>query len=179
MTPGRDCSYSNVWMDATTLYPHGFHPSDQDALPSRYRSCKGLSRSPLRPTKYYFGGFGVALHIDGINTPPLIMRDGLNGTIPELLQPESYDPFKLDIFVLGKLYARKLTLVRQQARCYDVIHCSLEISESRLPMPPVRCDGIYGTNFSANSNRMPGYVPTYRVVRPSTYALMADGGPCS
>ncbi|KAL5530908.1 hypothetical protein ACEPAG_3784 [Sanghuangporus baumii] len=104
----RDCSSNNIMMDGDPLYPKGFHPSlpmldasGKKARPRRRRNAHGV--------KYYFVDFGISSQFDGTEETRLVTgRDGLDKDVPELHQYVPYDPFPVDIFILGNLFRKEL-----------------------------------------------------------------------
>ena len=92
-------------MDATFLYPFGFHPYLQTMTPDIRREAKSLRRRDVGPIKYYFIDFGISSKFDESNTNRLVSgRDGLDQQVPELRLQNTYDPFPLDVFILGNVY---------------------------------------------------------------------------
>ncbi|EED84414.1 predicted protein [Postia placenta Mad-698-R] len=74
----RDCAYKNIMMDASAMYPRGFHPIREDLLPNDRTIAPYYSR---------------------IDVP--------RPRVPELsLRKRPYDPFKVDIFIIGNLFRR-------------------------------------------------------------------------
>ncbi|KAL5513751.1 hypothetical protein ACEPAH_4151 [Sanghuangporus vaninii] len=107
----RDCSSINIMMDGDPIYPKGFHPSlpmldasGKIARPRRRRNAQGV--------KYYFVDFGISSRFDGTEETRLVTgRDGLDKDVPELHQSVPYDPFLVDIFILGNLFRKELIYV--------------------------------------------------------------------
>ena len=112
-------------MDPGSLYPSGFHPAWQDYTPDIQRYAKHGRRSNLtgdKRVRYYFVDFGISTLFpesppDG--TSPGIKRlvtgaDGLEQDVPELRVPSyPYDPFAVDICILGYLFRKAFIWVRQ------------------------------------------------------------------
>ncbi|KAJ7261894.1 kinase-like domain-containing protein [Mycena rebaudengoi] len=102
----RDCQSRNIMMDASRLYPNGFHPEDT----SKNRNWKGKAKHSTRTKcnpKYYLIDFGLSRMYDPANGPPL--EDPIRGgdkSAPEF-QGEGYytlsDPFRTDIYYLGNM----------------------------------------------------------------------------
>ena len=104
--PSSDCEQRNILMDAPALYPEGFHPVRLNASRDfRNRTLRNVPRA-FAPARYYYVDFGISVHI-----PPEVRPKCATGVlgrdreVPELSQPE-YDPFKVDIFVLGNLFRK-------------------------------------------------------------------------
>lgn len=111
----RDCTYLNIMMDATGMYPDSFHP----VKIKRSRDWKGKAKyhsRTLRPPKYYFIDFGLSQVYDPANGPALeLPARGGDKTAPEH-QAEHYDtpcdPFPTDIYYLGNLLREVFIQVR-------------------------------------------------------------------
>ena len=99
-------------MDGAILFQKGFHPclpmtdaSGKIARPRRRRDTSGV--------KYYFTDFGLSSRFETNEGPRLVRgEDGLDQEVPELHQSEPYNPFPVDIFILGNLFRKELTEVR-------------------------------------------------------------------
>jgi hypothetical protein len=101
-----DCNGNNVMMDASDMYPDGFHPVWQD----RSRDFKGKVKHYTRtqkPPKYYFVDFGLSRRYDPANGPPL-ERPIVGGdkSVPEFQGGKEFersDPFATDVYYIGNL----------------------------------------------------------------------------
>ncbi|KAL1937550.1 hypothetical protein VTO73DRAFT_13045 [Trametes versicolor] len=103
----RDCAYKNVMMDASALYPRGFHPILQASLPDISSDAPVLSRAAA-PVNYYFIDFGISTRFTSDAPSRLVVGSwGLDGEPPELSETVPYDPFKLDVFLIGNLMRRQ------------------------------------------------------------------------
>nr|VWO99326.1 Ubiquitin ligase complex F-box protein GRR1, putative [Ganoderma boninense] len=109
----RDCAFKNLMMDATSLFPDGFHPMYTDCLPQDITlSATQLSRNDV-PVTYYYVDFGISTWLKSEDTDRLVMgSDGLDQDVPELSDDVPYDPFKADIFILGNFFRQNFTQVR-------------------------------------------------------------------
>ncbi|GBE79224.1 predicted protein [Sparassis crispa] len=104
----RDCSYKNVMMDASAMYPHGFHPVKEDYLPDGETGVEPLPRSTVS-IRYYYVDFGISVLIPPDVHPKLTVGElGRDREPPELSPDVPYDPFKLDVFLIGNLFRRLL-----------------------------------------------------------------------
>lgn len=93
-------------MDASSLFPDGFHPINTTCLPDGFTSAKPLSRFN-HPIQYNFIDFGISVVIPSDEKPKLVSgQDGQDREPPELHRDEPYDPFKLDVFLIGNLLRR-------------------------------------------------------------------------
>jgi hypothetical protein len=99
----RDCSLKNVLMDATHMYPLGFHPVEEFHLDDVTTPAPRISRLEAG-VKYYFVDYGISSYF-----PPGSRRELVVGTagrdqdVPELSNNVPYDPFKVDIFTIGNV----------------------------------------------------------------------------
>ncbi|KAH9852592.1 hypothetical protein C2E23DRAFT_730002, partial [Lenzites betulinus] len=110
----RDCAFKNVMMDATALFPLGFHPVSRTSLPDVSGLAPVLSRAGV-PINYYFIDFGMSTRFTS-ESPRLVTGTlGLDREPPELSDDVPYDPFKLDIFLIGNL----IRGVFHNASCYS------------------------------------------------------------
>ena len=99
-------------MDADAMYPEGFHPIRKMYKADYSGYATPLSRSAAG-VKYYFIDFGISVHIPEDAYPRLVTGHlGRDQTPPELSRAVPYDPFKLDVFILGNMFKRELTEVR-------------------------------------------------------------------
>jgi hypothetical protein len=101
-------------MDASDMYPDGFHPVKQN----KNRDYKGRARNytrTRRPPKYYFVDFGISRRYDPANVRPLegpII--GGDKTVPEFQGDKAYedsDPFPTDVYYIGNLIRRDFLVV--------------------------------------------------------------------
>ncbi|KAI0356689.1 hypothetical protein OH77DRAFT_1520182 [Trametes cingulata] len=100
----RDCAYKNIMMDAQALFPRGFHPIYQHLLPDIARPAPVISRIKAR-VKYYFTDFGISTMFPAEQEDRLVTGTlGQDQEVPELSDKAPYDPFKVDICLLGNLF---------------------------------------------------------------------------
>lgn len=93
------------------MFPQGFHPIVQTRLPDVSGRAPVLSRSAV-PVKYYYIDFGISTRFTS-DAPRLVVGTlGLDEEPPELSDSIPYDPFKLDVFMIGNLIRRSLYDVR-------------------------------------------------------------------
>ena len=103
------------------MYPKGFHPVISTFLPDMSGAAKKIPRRDARPpVKYYFIDFGISSRIPSDGPKLVLGRDGIDREVPELSSTVPYDPFKVDIFVLGNLF---------EALIYDVGYLCLQIRD--------------------------------------------------
>ncbi|KAI0751222.1 hypothetical protein C8Q80DRAFT_559546 [Daedaleopsis nitida] len=106
----RDCAYMNVMMDADAMYPRRFHPIAIYSLPDAVSTTAPVLPRESVPVTYYYVDFGISAIF---SAPEDITRrvtgiDGQDQEVPELSDVVPYDPFKVDIFILGNLFRRRL-----------------------------------------------------------------------
>ncbi|KAJ7147591.1 hypothetical protein C8R43DRAFT_889585 [Mycena crocata] len=107
----RDCSSLNIMMDATRMYPNGFHPR----ITEKNRNYRGKARYTTRTAcnpKYYLIDFGISGMYNPTDGPPLDY--GIRGgdrTLPEFLgadyRNELHNPFPTDVYYLGNMLKRE------------------------------------------------------------------------
>ncbi len=114
-------------MDATSLYPDGFHPIYAGSLPEQItRSATLLSRNDVSVT-YYYVDFGISTWLKPEDTDRLVLgSDGLDQDVPELSDDVPYDPFKVDIFVLGNFFRENFTQVSTTFRREGAVNQSFQ-----------------------------------------------------
>ncbi|KAI0311022.1 hypothetical protein OF83DRAFT_1069524, partial [Amylostereum chailletii] len=102
----RDCTFNNIMMDATPMYPRPWHPTN----PERRRDWKGRAHHysrTQRPVKYYWIDFGHSRRYNLADGPPLERpQPGGDYMAPEHaeeLLDTPCDPFPTDIYYLGNL----------------------------------------------------------------------------
>jgi len=95
----------NLMMDADAMFPEGFHP-----LHVMYkRDYSGWADYFPRSTagvKYYFVDFGISSYIPEDDESFVVGNFGRDQEPPELSHTIPYDPFKLDIFIIGNMLKR-------------------------------------------------------------------------
>jgi len=103
----RDCSDNNLMLDASSLYPEGFHPEVQhmkrngvDLLSERVNRTDVLST-----IRYYFIDLGISSRFTDPLQPRLVTgRQCQDKEVPELSDTVPYNPFLVDVFILGNVY---------------------------------------------------------------------------
>ncbi|CAL1712395.1 unnamed protein product [Somion occarium] len=99
----RDCAAANIMMDGRPLYPQGHHPVEINRTPDFLHEAPHLSRLD-HPVKYYFIDFGIS-SVFGERDPPYVLgTKGRDKDPPELSDHTPYNPFMLDIYILGHVY---------------------------------------------------------------------------
>ncbi|KAI0040972.1 hypothetical protein FA95DRAFT_1683491 [Auriscalpium vulgare] len=105
----RDAALPNIMMDASAMFPQGFHPIYQSDLPDLSGEAPSYSRLSAG-VKYYFVDYGISSEFPLDSDPASRLVVGTLGRDqepPELSDTVPYDPFKLDIFVIGNIIRRE------------------------------------------------------------------------
>jgi hypothetical protein len=130
----------NLMMDADAMYPEGFHPVKW----SYKRDYSGWNTHIPRSVagvKYYFLDFGISVHIpegepqratgtQGRDQDPPEFR----GEGPDKDTPKLYNPFKLDIFIIGNMLKNEFSNVTiPPSLITKKTHYLAEIHQCRIP----------------------------------------------
>jgi serine/threonine protein kinase len=109
----RDITAANIMMDASDLFPEGFHPVRQNLSKNGLTDVVGLMRT-IAPVRYYLIDFDSAIVFEK-GTPARLRyvqgRTGGDEEVPEFKSNNPYDPFKVDIFQLGNLLKKEFLQV--------------------------------------------------------------------
>jgi len=101
----RDCTFMNIMLDPSNMYPESFHPVDNRRSSKDFRrKAKWYSRT-RRPTRYVLIDFGLSRRYDPANGPPLDkpLRGG-DKSAPEHQDSKTWcNPFPTDVYYLGNL----------------------------------------------------------------------------
>ena len=100
----------NIMFDATGMFPKGFHAGFW-GLDEHGRPTTPLRRRDVQSVKYYFTDFGLSSRFLDGEPRKVTGMDGLDGDVPELLPFGQYDPFPVDVFILGNVFKRNFTAV--------------------------------------------------------------------
>jgi len=102
----RDATRMNFMLDATPMYPEGFHPhvAYQDRRPNFNDKAKHYSRTQ-RPPMYYWIDFGLSSQYESMSPPPREDRIwGGDRSVPEFQGNEGpHNPFPTDVYYVGNL----------------------------------------------------------------------------
>jgi len=98
----RDVASSNIMMDATAMYPEGFHPHAQYRAKGQGepQDATALTRTQA-PPKYYLIDFGISTQFTDEETRFSVLGNEGRTRAPELSLKVPYDPFKVDVFGMG------------------------------------------------------------------------------
>ncbi len=109
-------------MDGTSLYPKGFHPVSTSRTPDNREEANPLARSMApTPVKYYFVNFGMSESVAVELVGPVTIGDDLETAAPELLRNGPYDPFKVDIYILGNFFKKHIFTVSADVAVLSLI----------------------------------------------------------
>ena len=94
----------NFLMDAEAMLPEGFHPANKWYKPDYSGLARWIPRS-IVGVRYYFTDFGISVHLpEDHPTKTVTGSFGRDQKPPELSDTTPYDPFKLDIFIIGNMF---------------------------------------------------------------------------
>ncbi|OCB90757.1 hypothetical protein A7U60_g2001 [Sanghuangporus baumii] len=102
----RDCSDLNIMLDGTAMFPEGFHPIRQIMNRSSTTLARYKSRSNSSGVKYYFIDFGLSTRFDDTDGVRSVTGRRCQVQVPELSDKVPYDPFAVDIYLLGDAYMK-------------------------------------------------------------------------
>lgn len=107
-----DCSVDNLMMDADELFPNGFHPLMQHQLPDFSDFARQLPRRKAR-VRYLYVDYGISSYFSpkGTEARDVVGLDGRDRDVPELSADVPYDPFKVDVFLIGSMLKQEVYLV--------------------------------------------------------------------
>ncbi|KAG8871034.1 hypothetical protein FRB97_009147 [Tulasnella sp. 331] len=98
--PHRDCAWANIMMDARRMFPGGWHPQKYGCLPDgQVLKNPNPSRTAAGGVRYYFIDFGISTRGQD-KTLGILGQE----RAPELSTKVPYDPYKLDVYILGMMY---------------------------------------------------------------------------
>ncbi|KAH7888240.1 kinase-like domain-containing protein [Phlebopus sp. FC_14] len=99
----RDCSAQNIMMDARDLYPNGWHPlAPRLTRDGKYWVTPQKNRSDAN-IRYFFIDFGLSTRF-APGEPHFVVGAKGAAPAPELSREIPYNPFKLDVYLLGKVF---------------------------------------------------------------------------
>lgn len=99
-------------MDADTMYPEGFHPIKMDYTPDCSNPAVHATRT-IAGVKYYFMDFRLSTYTPDHTTTLVTGSCGRDQDPPELLDIGPYNPFKLDIYIIGNMLKKEFLKVRR------------------------------------------------------------------
>lgn len=121
-------------MDATDMFPHGFHPLRDVFLPHDISAPAPVIPRLDAVVKYYFVDYNISSYFPEGTERQLVLGLGeRDGDVPELSDEVLYDPFKVDIFMTGNMLRREFVRVRSGFLQANIsIHWFPELLQSRL-----------------------------------------------
>ena len=97
----------NLLIDADAMYPEGFHPVKTSFKRDYSGWATHIPRS-VAGVRYYFADFGISVHIPEEEPQKYVTGAlGRDQDPPELSETVPYDPFKLDVFIIGNMLKRE------------------------------------------------------------------------
>jgi serine/threonine protein kinase len=109
----RDITIGNIMMDASELFPEGFHPVRQNLSRNGLTEVVGIMRTHA-PVRYYLIDFDAAIAFEKGTPVHHKFAEGKAGRddeVPEFKSAMPYDPFKVDIFQFGNLLRKEILQV--------------------------------------------------------------------
>lgn len=97
----------NLMMDADAMFPEGFHPIHV-MYKRDYSGWADYIPRSIAGVKYYFVDFGISSYIPEGDGTFVVGNLGRDQDPPELSETISYDPFKLDVFIIGNMLKQEL-----------------------------------------------------------------------
>ena len=109
----RDTSLKNILMDASRMFPRGFHPVRDVFLPHDISIPAPMIPRLNVGVKYYFIDYGISSYFpQGTERQLVLGIAGRDRDVPELSNEVPYDPFKIDVFTIGNVLRREFLAVR-------------------------------------------------------------------
>jgi hypothetical protein len=98
-------------MDASHMYPLGFHPV-QDIFLNDVTTFAPVIPRLEAGVKYYFVDYGISSYFPAGSQRELVLGvAGRDQDVPELSNEVPYDPFKVDIFTVGNVIRGEIQTV--------------------------------------------------------------------
>ena len=96
-------------MDATPLYPQGFHPVVLGRTPDFRSRARPFSRfATSQQVKYYLADYDMSVKFEPGQSKDVLGETGADREVPELSTTVPYDAFKADVFILGNALRRRI-----------------------------------------------------------------------
>ncbi|KAF8193343.1 kinase-like domain-containing protein [Pholiota molesta] len=104
----RDVCMTNLMMDFSKVIPNGSHFARWNSHDGTVRDhFDWKERWSVRPVQYYLIDFGIGLHLPNKNVVTFGVW-GRDTTAPEMSPTNRYDPFKVDIYQLGRVFLQMI-----------------------------------------------------------------------
>ena len=156
-TIDSDCTYENIMLDPSGMYPNSFHPADPRKSKEFRRKAKGYSRT-RRPTRYHLIDFGLSRLYDPAIGPPLDqpLRGG-DKSAPEHQDGKTpCNPFPTDVYYLGNLVREDYMQVQIIFYHFFVFQNSSDFYKPEIPWPR-----IHATAYCRYGPRRPDEAPRH------------------
>ncbi|KIJ23929.1 hypothetical protein M422DRAFT_120389, partial [Sphaerobolus stellatus SS14] len=103
-----DAFLFNIMMDSSQLIPRGFHFANKNTHDGVTNGKFDFEdRRDVAPVSYYFIDFGLSSRFPSFEKRGNFTgRVGQDRTVPEFSDTIAWDPFKVDIYQLGSVFAR-------------------------------------------------------------------------
>ncbi|KAG8913703.1 hypothetical protein FRC01_004418 [Tulasnella sp. 417] len=124
---GMDCALDNIMMDARALYPEGWHPQAYLRTPDFKKILAPRAIREVERVSYYLVDFGLSTHRQSLTLGLAGQEDA-----PELSEKISYDPYKLDVYILGMAYKRFFESIYRDAD----FECLQPLTDFMTPTDP-------------------------------------------
>lgn len=97
-------------MDASGMFPRGHHPYLQHMLADMSGNAPFVPRPAARPpVKYFYVDFGISSKFQPDEDSRLVLGTlGRDQDVPELSDSTPYDPFKVDVFLIGNVLRKEM-----------------------------------------------------------------------
>ena len=105
----RDLCYGNIMIDATKLVPRGHHFCRWDTHDGVRENFHWKTRWSVKPNQYYIIDFGISLACKSRDVKTLGIF-GQDLSVPELSREIKYDPFPVDVYQLGNVFKKCITV---------------------------------------------------------------------
>lgn len=143
-------------MEASSLYPDGFHPILQRLAKSGLQRVTGRRRMESAPVKYCFIDFELSGFLNPNGESFTTGRQGQDLEVPELSDLEIFAPTPVDIFTLGNVYKKTFLNVCNQHRFVKTCLISiarLGLQQLRVPATSGRRNDADGSQSATNRCR--------------------------
>ncbi|KAF5384307.1 hypothetical protein D9615_003093 [Tricholomella constricta] len=99
----RDACYFNLMMDGSKVVPRGVHFIESDTHDGLVRRLEWNDRTSVGPVPYYIIDFGLSVMFPKGRKRQSRGPYGQDRSVPEHKHEEPHDPFKVDIYQLGRV----------------------------------------------------------------------------
>ncbi|KAI0330384.1 hypothetical protein GY45DRAFT_751694 [Cubamyces sp. BRFM 1775] len=152
----RDIAPTNIMMDGTPLFPHGFHPVRIHRAADAIHEVHPLPRFE-HPVKYFYIDFGLSVRFEDGASSKVVGKVGQRTDVPEMSATLPYDAFKADIYALGDIFDRYIDQISCLCSCALLVlidpSASAEMDERALLAAPHRDYEAKRSRFAALCTR--------------------------